>query len=127
MSPPPRATKPQSKIPYANTNSPMALKMRCHGVGVLVSEFNTPMAIGEKLNSVAHSASETTGEMIRSSSQMATASIKIPKMYLTLSIHPPALGSLLTPAPMASSGAPIPRLMTNNDTPPSSASPVWPM
>ena len=102
----------------------MALKIRCHGVGVLVSLFSAPIAIGEKLNSAAHSVSDTNGEIIRSNSQIATANIKMPKIYLTLSIQPPALGSLLTPAPIASSGAPMPRLMTNNDRPPSMASPV---
>jgi hypothetical protein len=32
--------------------------MRCHGVGVLVIELNTPIAIGDKVNSDAHNINE---------------------------------------------------------------------
>ena len=82
------------------------------------------MAIGEILKIAAQSASDAIEGMMRSSSQIATANIRIPKIYLTLSIQPPARGSLDTPAPIKMSGAPMPRLITNSDNPPSKASPV---
>ena len=117
---------PKDRAKIIKQASPAAIKLRFKAknalaiafVGALKSAKNTPAKTPKSPYKI-HAKSP----IMRESSQIATPSITKPKICVIFIIQAPGLGILAKPAPIASSGAPIPSPSAKSANPPSKISP----